>query len=331
MASRTVSRDDTTYFNPGVGDQAPDFTRESRGVDPLQGRRYAEGYGDKYQGLGNIWEMIVNGSDAVIKQDIKSTVYEKGDDIMDRELGYKAPPPGVKESGAPMDLVRRGERLKNLQSARQAGRLTDSHYYALLDVESRKLRDRYPGHRDYIDSTMESITGYSAQKYRAELAQEAASAGASISKDEQYIRQNEEFLSKSSLERWQNGQLPFNEAQLEVAKKKRLKSDIEIENAQYSLDKNDKEADIDKKLGTLRKEANYTFALTSDGGQSFTQLNNQLEAAMRRGQNLGPQEAAEMAVRVSSYTQEMRTKLNAVSLGRFYSLTIVLWIRWTRA
>jgi hypothetical protein len=316
MASRTVSREDTQYFNPSVGGQAPDFTRDSRGVDPLQGRRYAEGAGDKYQGLGNIWEMIVNGSDAVIKQDIKSTVYEANDSVMDAELGYKQPPPGVQDSKAPDDLVRRGERLKNLQSARQAGRLTDSHYYALLDVESRKLRDRYPGHRDYIDAQMEGITGFSAQKYRAELANEASQAGAAFSKDEAYVRQNEEYISEHTLSQWQQGAVPFEQVQLEASRKKRKKSHIELMRSELSYNKEDAEAGKPKTRELLRKELDYTMMEDGDGGTGFKDMQAQLSAAMERGKNLDPHSAAEFSVRMSSWIQKKRMDIANVGLGQ---------------
>jgi hypothetical protein len=316
MANRTVSREDTQYFNPSVGGQAPDFTRDSRGVDPLQGRRYAEGAGDKYQGLGNIWEMIVNGSDAVIKQDIKSTVYEVNDSVMDAELGYKQPPPGVQESKAPDDLVRRGERLKNLQSARQAGRLTDSHYYALLDVESRKLRDRYPGHRDYIDAQMEGITGFSAQKYRAELANEASQAGAAFSKDEAYVRQNEEYISENTLSQWQQGAIPFEKVQLEASRKKRKKSHIELMRSELSYAKEDAEADKPKTRDLLRKELEYTMMADGDGGTGFSDMQAQLSSMMERGKNLDPNTAAEFSVRVSSWIQKKRMEVANVGLGQ---------------
>jgi hypothetical protein len=315
MASRTVSREDTQYFNPSVGGQAPDFTRDSRGVDPLQGTKQVEGTGVNYQGLGNIWEMIVNGSDAVIKQDIKSTVYDVNDSVMDAELGYKKPPPGVQESSAPDDLVRRGERLKNLQAARQAGRLTDSHYYALLDVESRKLRDRYPGHRDYIDSTMEGITGFSAQKYRAELASEASQAGAAFSKDEAYVRQNEEYISESTLSAWQQGAIPFDKVQLEASRKKRKKSHIELMRSELSYNKEEAEAGKPKTRDLLRKEIDYVMMEDGDGGTGFADMQAQLSAAMERGKNLDPEASAEFSVRLSSWIQKKRMDIANVGLG----------------
>lgn len=60
---------------------------------------------------------------------------------------------------SPRELQEYATRLEALSQARAAGRVRDSHYWTLLDMEARKIRQRFPGFRHEIDQAMSQVTG----------------------------------------------------------------------------------------------------------------------------------------------------------------------------
>lgn len=59
----------------------------------------------------------------------------------------------------PGELGQYGSRLQSLTDMYRSGRLQESHYWTLLDVEARKIRQRYPGFRNEVDAMMKDVVG----------------------------------------------------------------------------------------------------------------------------------------------------------------------------
>jgi hypothetical protein len=59
----------------------------------------------------------------------------------------------------PQEINNAANRLQTMKSAKESGQIGDSHYFLLLDSEARRLRSRYPGHREYVDNVMQDLTG----------------------------------------------------------------------------------------------------------------------------------------------------------------------------
>lgn len=78
-------------------------------------------------------------------------------------------------------------RIQMLGEARNQGRVNESYYWALLDMESRRVRQRWPGMREHIDNIMQDLVGANpANRLVAELAREAQARGASRADESQH-------------------------------------------------------------------------------------------------------------------------------------------------
>lgn len=103
-----------------------------------------------------------------IVENIRRDVTESADAIRDRFTGRtpfdsttNPADSGVTGTHAqtPEELVNYGTRLQALTQAYRSGRLQESHYWTLLDVEARRIRQRYPGHRREVDTIMQEVVG----------------------------------------------------------------------------------------------------------------------------------------------------------------------------
>lgn len=90
------------------------------------------------------------------------------DDIQDQAMG-RADSDFVRLHGGggrlgqgtptPREVQEYGARLEALSRARAAGTMRDSHYWTLLDMEARRIRQRYPGHRMEVDQAFSRMVG----------------------------------------------------------------------------------------------------------------------------------------------------------------------------
>lgn len=68
-------------------------------------------------------------------------------------------PAGVTQEGVPLALNKLGTRLQNLNSAYQAGKLSDSYYGTQMEIAIRQVKDKYPGYTDHIDQVVHQELG----------------------------------------------------------------------------------------------------------------------------------------------------------------------------
>jgi hypothetical protein len=142
-------------FNPNIPDQAENFTSASRGVEA------DTSLGGLFGSIGTIATEAVGAADKLFKSVIREDATQGVDQLRDREINQGAqgafggtPPPGVKSA-----IDQNIERVGIAKNAAETGQIGDSHYYLLLDAEARRLRSRYPGHREYIDNVIHDLTG----------------------------------------------------------------------------------------------------------------------------------------------------------------------------
>jgi hypothetical protein len=169
-------------FNPDVPlTQDPEWLKQSH---PIDRPRPDTSMGQLFEGIGNIGEMIIQGTDTLIKKNIQDVATEKASQIRDSftaqldSLAATADGTGsnptqarpslladpTSEAGAPTDLLPTG--VKNLTSkvttlvgARNNGHISETEYYGQLSNLAKSLRSWYPGYRDYIDQQISKVVG----------------------------------------------------------------------------------------------------------------------------------------------------------------------------
>jgi hypothetical protein len=139
-------------FNPDVPTTDADYTRNSQGYKPDMSKA------SLFEDIGNIYTAGVKAVDTLFKSVIRDEATEGVDEIRDREINMGAQQEGY-GTQPPKEIDNAATRLGVMRSAKQSGQVGDSHYMLLLDAEARRLRSRYPGHREYIDNVIQDLTG----------------------------------------------------------------------------------------------------------------------------------------------------------------------------
>lgn len=170
-------------FNPDVGNipssGLPDFTGASRGATPNRA------FEALFQGVGNLVSGTASLVDTSIKRSIETDV-RTGFETLNEEAFGSIPP----------ELANSTSGLQALQTAYDQGKITDTYYYGNLNKQLKALRSKYPGYEDFIDSTMQSVTGVRpANAYRNAILQEIAdieSEQTAATRDwDTWVKQNE--------------------------------------------------------------------------------------------------------------------------------------------
>lgn len=66
----------------------------------------------------------------------------------------------TEDDDVPDEVTGIGDQVSNLSAARGGGKISPTQYWLAIDNIAKDYRARYPGHRDYIDQTISSITGH---------------------------------------------------------------------------------------------------------------------------------------------------------------------------
>ena len=132
-------------FNPDAGNipssGLPDFTGVSRGATPNRAfETLFEGIGDAITGVSTLADKAIKNN---IETDIKSG-YE----------GLNQPLDSI-----PPELKNSAQGMQALQTAYEQGKISDTYYYGTLNAQLKSLRTKYPGYEDFVDETMQSVTG----------------------------------------------------------------------------------------------------------------------------------------------------------------------------
>lgn len=215
-------------FNPEVGGipspNMPDQTGASRGTTPNRAFEYLfSGIGDAVGGIAN-----------AVDSDIKKTITNETRKGFDGTIG-------VYTDTVPSELQQAGSAIKNLQSAFNQGKISDVYYYGQLTNMLKKMRSKYPGYEDFVDNTIQDITGVRpANAYREALMQEFNSQASTASDGEKFWRQwekdNEEYITRIAGDYFDNpSKYPREVIRSEVAKLKGKESEVQAAKANIEL------------------------------------------------------------------------------------------------
>lgn len=160
----------------------PDQTGASRGIDTNRAFEYL------FKGLGD----SIGGAATVIDTGIKTNVER------DAIKGFEQVNKPYLDT-VPAELKKSGSALQNLQTALEQGKISDTYYYGQLVSLTKQMRSKYPGYEQYVDETIQSVTGVRpANAYRSALMNEisdqqnAASDQAKF--ERQWIKDNEKEI-----------------------------------------------------------------------------------------------------------------------------------------
>lgn len=302
-------------FNPDVPDVASDYTRNS------QGYASDKSLSGLFESGANLFQTAVEGADKLFKKVIRDESTKQVDIERDRELDRGAakmrgdlPPPGVR---GPIDAT--ANNLATMKRAQESGQIGDSHYQIALDAAARRMRERYPGHREYIDNVFQDLTGHTPANQAIQLMKSELNKEGKNSErlnELHYARDHGvEVLVKAmadgSIEKISTEQIRAMNAQdgMLRAKLSNAKNTLELDNVQ---DANSQRKVLDKTQGLAlegitARQRNITEAqgLTWDRIQG---LKTQALEAGEAGKPVPQQVEQQLALAIDKYKEEETSK-----------------------
>lgn len=187
-------------FNPDQQQLDPQFSR-IQGQASTARVKADTSLGEIFEAAGGIGNDIVQAANLAITEDINQTAREQADKVTDEFIRASGLASEVRDFGSrepAADLQRVPDQLRGgfdraalLTRAFQQGKIRESNYWARLDEEARKLKSRFSGYKDEIDTRFSQLTGRRpANALRASLAREVASA----STGDKFLRQERKDL-----------------------------------------------------------------------------------------------------------------------------------------
>lgn len=148
--------DQTDQFNPYLPQRdPPDFTSASRGAEPVrQTTSDKEVLANTIKGVGSLFTATVDAADNLIKMNIQDEARGEVEEVRDTDLETL-----LKDPTLPNEVRSSLGRAKDLTTARDQGSIQEIFYWANMDHLSRKLRNRYPGHKDFVDQYISGLVG----------------------------------------------------------------------------------------------------------------------------------------------------------------------------
>lgn len=156
-------------FNPETGIQTPQDMLGYAG----NARPGNKAFESLFSGAGDAVTQAAGVVDTQNLFDIKNQVQANLDQT-NKLFGYdqdSVPDTVGSRTNTPPELNGAGAQLSKLSAAKAQGKLTDSHYWALLQSNVKDLKSKYPGYSDQIDNIVSSVTGGTpANQLRASIA-----------------------------------------------------------------------------------------------------------------------------------------------------------------
>jgi hypothetical protein len=214
-------------LNPDAGSVPssgiPDFTGASRGTPP---DRTFEAL---FTGLGETITGVATVADNAIKHNIEKDI-RSGYDTLNQPL-----------DSIPPELQNSASSMQALQTAFEQGKISDTYYYGTLNAQLKSLRTKYPGYEDFVDETMQSITGVRpANAFRNALLSEITQMQNDASDVEKqwaaWEKQNEADIIRVFPDYFTNpGKYTREEVRARTVELKGIEAGIQAENANISF------------------------------------------------------------------------------------------------
>lgn len=294
-------------FNPQFPNTPPDFSNVSRGAEPVRAQTSSkERLAGTLQGVSNLFNAGVKAADDIIGMVIEDKAREGVQSIRDQDLEQTLSPDEMLQSPTiPKEIKSSLERAKTLTTARDNGTVQEIFYWANMDFLARRLRGRYPGHKNLVDSYISGLVGGTpANQLRATLQRALTNedAGESISKRFEWLEKNKAaalsqtdyFQSRDEPvgvpgSRWASEQEKLDHYTETVGRHEAFDSRIAREKAVHELQKSEGDANDERITRTAQTEIYSGLQRMLDpaitgalGGTTYAQLNSKVQVLLNR-------------------------------------------------
>lgn len=291
--------------------------------EPTEYMRYSQGslpdtsLGTLFEGLGNATTSATKVADSYYKNTIREEVTAASDEITDSFTGRGPVPAGATpDPTTPDEITRTGERMQRLNAGVKAGTVLNSHYWGLLDMESRRLRAKYPGYREQIDNVFSDVTGSVPANALRKALMEEAKAGSKADPDKERKHWEEKVITqtpygKQVTDRASSGS-PMSVLELQGLAARHFSSTTETAAGKAELEL--KQAKGEDVRHEANKEASSTVWKSIADASTNVELGNLLDTAKKyrsAGPDGLPKYSPQEEQAITAGFEQFRSKVNA--------------------
>jgi len=268
-------------LNPQMQGQEGNFLGYSRGSEA--DTSWSGLFQDAAQGV----QTGTRVTNELIVEDIRKNVTQGVDEIRDIFLSqYK-------------------DRVNNLTQAYRSGQIRDSYYWNTLDVEARRIRSRYPGHRREVDTIMQEVAGANpANRLMAELSQESAQRGGTRDREEQrldhWLKEGTQIGAPSAVHYQRlasEGRAPtWQQLQAEVAERQAIRAERDNRTQSLSLRRAEGQNVSEESSRNFERDMNVELGLfynTATG--AIPELDRRIQNLLRSPTAANPQMISQLS------------------------------------
>jgi len=324
-----------------AGDDTSGFRTSSRGIAAPEARRVATDTSasilgesavravqrktQDFQDGFSLFNTAVGVVDDLVKESITSEVRGTVDQLHN-EMGVGDVAKGEQAINAepvPSELGVAERNLARLSKARERGVINENTYWARVESTSRQLRARYPGHRDYIDQRVSSISGGDPANQIMRNLQAQASAAASQG-EESINKRNQlakELIMKGvEVPNWDKKD--YNTLLSESAPELRRRALREEEKASYELAKTKNEVTdtmVSRSAANLVNDSvrSVTAGVINPGGLSYKDLRSSIQEAAKNPSALSPEERSALRSNMNAFSTALRQDATDALMEQF--------------
>lgn len=308
----------------------------SRGAAPVKAREYSvdtsaamrtKGLADMVEMGATLFNTTIKAADDLIKEDINQTTTAEMDQIYS-EMGVddvSIMGRSTTNEPLPSEIGVAEKNLNRLNQARARGTLSENSYWARVESVSRQLRARYPGHRDYIDQRISSVSGGKpANEIMKNLIQQsnaAASASNASYKAKLSYVERLNFAGVEPPKDWEK--MPLEDIINQTGVQVRQKAQIEMQKSNYELAKTKNEVSnlmIEDNAKTIVHNhlTRAAQAFTSESG-NFAEFRKSLIEATAKGDKtpLNDEQLNTLRTNFNNFKLEFMNGLNEELMGSY--------------
>lgn len=297
-----------------------------------------------FEGIGNTVGAVAGFADEKNKSNIYNEIDKKVSDIRasygvdsESDVAGATPvpgPDGTPPGPIPPDLKNSSEYLGRLQKGYMSGTVKEVHYYGQLNNVVKEMRLKYPNYNQYIDATVQNITGVTpanaiVSQLRQDALAEANAAKAESNKQETYINQNQAEVVTAFPDYFQNpGKYSFDQVRNGVANIKaqdanisRMVQQANYENSLNTLSKT-KSADSFGKIAGIVGNQALNGGLNSIAGGTWAEVQSKLQKWQATGQAPTPEETQQILAQANNMKTAIVQKMNEIALQDGFASTL---------
>jgi len=318
--------------------EAPNFMGYSRGTGPNRA------FSALFEGVGSTVGAAAGFLDEKNKTDIYNEVDKKVSDIRasygvdsESQVAGATPvpgPDGTAPGPIPADLKGSSDYLSRLQKGYMSGTIKEVHYYGQLNNVVKDMRLKYPNYNQYIDATIQNITGVTpanavVSQLRQDALAEANAAKAESAKQETYINQNQAEVVTAFPDYFQNpSKYSFDQIRNGVANIKaqdanisRMVQQVNYESSLNTLSKEKAVASFGKIAAVVSNQA-ANGGLNAMAGGTWNEIQAKVQKWQTSGVAPNPEETQQILAQANAMKSSITQKMNEIALQDGFSSTL---------